>query len=233
MSTWRFFSAIKVSAVLRWSVCALREKTLHVRLATTTISRKGPLYDQHHSIAFIVFFLIFFLVFCLDDGLHKDIWTAYHGCSEQTQNMEDVGAMNNTNRPSSLCYGSFCRTHRTAAGTRRRPTPASPPSLSPDRSTTLKQQNNDLLLTKKSTGDVTGALLKSWEIFNFEVLKCSERLHKKGGAIRKMMMGAALPSNRRSLLTENKKRRWHVDTGPTSASYTPDFMAPFELNFPF
>ncbi len=42
--------------------------------------------------------------------------------------------------PSSLSYGSFCRTCRTAACTRRRPTPASPAALSSDQSTTCSSK---------------------------------------------------------------------------------------------
>lgn len=42
---------------------------------------------------------------------------------------------------------------------------------------------------KRSNCDDTSYFLKSSDIFNS---KCSEQLHKKGGVLRKKMMGAAL-----------------------------------------
>ncbi len=85
------------------------------------------------------------LILCWYDELNNDNRPAIMapvnrlgGCGLMTQT--------NTNRLSSLC-DSFCQTYLTAAGTRRWPTPASPPSSSPDQSTT--GLNNDA--TQQST----------------------------------------------------------------------------------
>ncbi len=123
------------------------------------------LYVRHCSVAFTVVWFLFFL------WASNRKWFPSHFVwmvsliiimVSRFQNrhrarrmcMHDMNKHKHTNRLSSLCYDSFCRTYRTALGTWRWTTPASPLSSSLDRST--KHLNNT---TQHCTTQRSNALL--------------------------------------------------------------------------
>ncbi len=93
------------------------------------------LYDWHRSVAFTVFCLIFIFIFWLWVIIKQRILSLIP-CSDDELN-HGMDLLLQLKRADMERGGhSFCQTYRTAPSTRGQPTPASPPTLSPDRSTT-------------------------------------------------------------------------------------------------
>ncbi len=107
------------------------------------------------------------------------IWTRYHGCREQTRSKGDVGAWHEQTQTNKQAFLSllwkFLSNISYSCGTRRQPTPASPPSLSPDQSTTLWLDETTQQSTThwKAHRDITSAFFESWEVLNFKALRAA------------------------------------------------------------
>ncbi len=116
-----------------------------------------------------------------------------------------------TNRLSSLHYDGFCQTYRTAAGTLRQPTTASPPSSSPDRSTTRWNNNTTIYCSLKRAPVMSPPLSK--KLRSFKIWRIwSAHLHILGRTVGRDTGRCAFSQCghcccRRSLLVENNWKK--------------------------